>query len=344
MSITPQQALQRTIEHREIFHDEMVDLMRQVMRGEVSPAMTSAILTGLRVKKETVGEIAAAASVLREFSNKVDIADRRNLVDIVGTGGDGAHTFNISTATIFVVAAAGAKVAKHGNRSVSSKSGSADVLEALGANIELRPEQVAACIEQTGIGFMYAPLHHPAMKAVAPVRREMGVRTIFNILGPLTNPAGAPNILMGVFHQDLVGIQARVLQELGAERALVVWGRDGMDELSLGAASLVGELRDGKVREYEIHPEDFGIGMAASRNLRVEDAEESKTMLIEALENKPGLPRDIVCFNAGAALYVAGSADSIAHGIDVARVAIASGDARAKLEHFIDATQKLGAS
>lgn len=344
MSITPQQALQRTIEHREIFHDEMVDLMRQIMRGEVSPAMTSAILTGLRVKKETVGEIAAAASVLREFSNKVEIADRRNLVDIVGTGGDGAHTFNISTATIFVVAAAGAKVAKHGNRSVSSKSGSADVLEALGANIELRPEQVAACIEQTGIGFMYAPLHHPAMKAVAPVRREMGVRTIFNILGPLTNPAGAPNILMGVFHPDLVGIQARVLQELGAERALVVWGRDGMDELSLGAASLVGELRDGKVREYEIHPEDFGIGMAASRNLRVEDAEESKTMLIEALENKPGLPRDIVCFNAGAALYVAGSADSIAHGIEAARVAIASGDARAKLEHFIDTTQKLGAS
>ncbi len=344
MSITPQQALQRTIEHREIFHDEMVDLMRQIMRGEVSPAMTSAILTGLRVKKETVGEIAAAASVLREFSNKVEIADRRNLLDIVGTGGDGAHTFNISTATIFVVAAAGAKVAKHGNRSVSSKSGSADVLEALGANIELRPEQVAACIEQTGIGFMYAPLHHPAMKAVAPVRREMGVRTIFNILGPLTNPAGAPNILMGVFHPDLVGIQARVLQELGAERALVVWGRDGMDELSLGAASLVGELRDGKVREYEIHPEDFGIGMAASRNLRVNDAEESKVMLIEALENTPGLPRDIVCLNAGAALYVAGNAESIAHGIDAARIAIASGDARAKLEHFIATTQTLAAS
>ncbi len=344
MSITPQQALQRTIEHREIFHDEMVDLMRQIMRGEVSPAMTSAILTGLRVKKETVGEIAAAASVLREFSNKVEIADRRHLVDIVGTGGDGAHTFNISTATIFVVAAAGAKVAKHGNRSVSSKSGSADVLEALGANIELRPEQVAACIQQTGIGFMYAPRHHPAMKAVAPVRREMGVRTIFNILGPLTNPANAPNILMGVFHPDLVGIQARVLQELGAERALVVWGRDGMDELSLGAASLVAELRDGKVREYEVHPEDFGIGMSASRNLRVEDAQESKTMLIEALDNKPGLPRDIVCLNAGAALYVAGNADSIARGIDAARIAIASGDARAKLEHFIATTQALAAS
>ena len=344
MSITPQHALQRTIEHREIFHDEMVDLMRQIMRGEVSPAMVSAILTGLRVKKETVGEIAAAASVLREFSNRVDVRDRERLVDIVGTGGDGAHTFNISTASMFVVAAAGAKVAKHGNRSVSSKSGSADVLEALGADIELQPAQVAACIETTGIGFMFAPVHHPAMKVVAPVRREMGVRTIFNILGPLTNPAGAPNILMGVFHPDLVGIQARVLQELGAKRALVVWGRDGMDELSLGAASLVGELRDGKVREYELHPEDFGIGMAASRNLRVNDAEESRAMLLEALNNKPGLPRDIVCLNAGAALYVAGVADTVAHGIEAARAALASGDARAKLEHFIATTQKLGAA
>jgi anthranilate phosphoribosyltransferase len=341
MPITPQEALQRTIEHREIFHDEMVDLMRQIMRGEVSAAMTAAILTGLRVKKETVGEIAAAASVLREFSEKVEIADRAQMVDIVGTGGDGAHTFNISTASMFVVAAAGAKVAKHGNRSVSSKSGSADVLEALGVNIELRPAQVAQCIEATGIGFMFAPTHHPAMKQVAPVRREMGVRTMFNILGPLTNPAGAPNILMGVFHPDLVGIQARVLQQLGAERALVVWGRDGMDEISLGAATLVGELRDGHVREYEIHPEDFGIGMAASRNLRVSDAEESKTMLLEALENKPGLPRDIVALNAGAALYVAGRADSIASGIDQARIAIASGDARAKLEHLIATTQRL---
>jgi anthranilate phosphoribosyltransferase len=344
MPITPQEALQRTIEHREIFHDEMVDLMRQIMRGDVSPTMTAAILSGLRVKKETVGEIAAAASVLREFSHKVEVSDRAGLVDIVGTGGDGAHTFNISTASMFVVAAAGAKVAKHGNRSVSSKSGSADVLEALGVNIELRPEQVARCIEDTGIGFMFAPTHHPAMKQVAPVRREMGVRTIFNILGPLTNPAGAPNILMGVFHPDLVGIQARVLQRLGAERALVVWGRDGMDELSLGAATLVGELRDGEVREYEVHPEDFGIGMAASRNLRVADAQESKTMLLDALDNLPGLPREIVAFNAGAALYVAGRADSIAQGIDAARAALASGDARAKLEQVVIATQRLAAA
>ncbi|MEG2940085.1 MAG: anthranilate phosphoribosyltransferase [Thermomonas sp.] len=341
MPFTPQQALQRAIEHREIFFDEMVDLMRQVMRGEVSPSMTAAILTGLRVKKETVGEIAAAATVLREFALPVEVADRAGLVDIVGTGGDGAHTFNISTASMFVVAAAGAKVAKHGNRSVSSKSGSADVLEALGANIELQPEQVAACIERCGIGFMFAPVHHPAMKVVAPVRREMGVRTLFNILGPLTNPAGARNILMGVFHPDLVGIQVRVLQELGAERALVVWGRDGMDELSLGSATLVGELRDGKVREYELHPEDFGIPMAHSRNLKVADAEQSMAMLLQALDNHEGLPRQIVAYNAGAALYAAGVAEDIGDGIARARKAIASGAARAKLDEFVAATQAL---
>jgi anthranilate phosphoribosyltransferase len=343
MPITPQEALQRTIEHREIFHDEMVDLMRMVMRGEVSPTMTAAILTGLRVKKETVDEIAGAAQVLREFARPVAVADRSHLVDIVGTGGDGAHTFNISTASMFVVAAAGARVAKHGNRSVSSKSGSADVLEALGAAIELQPEQVAACIAETGIGFMYAPVHHPAMKVVAPVRREMGVRTLFNILGPLTNPANAPSILMGVFHPDLVGIQVRVLQALGAQRALVVWGRDGMDELSLGAATLVGELRDGVVREYEVHPEDFGIAMAHTRNLRVADAAESKAMLLAALDGRPGLPLEIVALNAGAALYLAGVADSIADGVGRARVAIASGAARARLEAFDIATRRLAA-
>jgi anthranilate phosphoribosyltransferase len=343
MPITPQEALQRTIEHREIFHDEMVDLMRMVMRGEVSPTMTAAILTGLRVKKETVDEIAGAAQVLREFARPVAVVDRSHLVDIVGTGGDGAHTFNISTASMFVVAAAGARVAKHGNRSVSSKSGSADVLEALGAAIELQPEQVAACIAETGIGFMYAPVHHPAMKVVAPVRREMGVRTLFNILGPLTNPANAPSILMGVFHPDLVGIQVRVLQALGAQRALVVWGRDGMDELSLGAATLVGELRDGVVREYEVHPEDFGIAMAHTRNLRVADAAESKAMLLAALDGRPGLPLEIVALNAGAALYVAGVADSIADGVGRARVAIASGAARARLEAFVIATRRLAA-
>lgn len=341
MPITPQEALQRTIEHREIFHDEMVELMRMIMRGEVSPVMSAAILTGLRVKKETIGEIAGAAQVMREFSARVEVPDSEHFVDIVGTGGDGAHSFNISTASMFVVAAAGAKVAKHGNRSVSSKSGSADVLEALGAAIELQPDQVAECIAETGLGFMYAPIHHPAMKNIAPVRREMGVRTIFNILGPLTNPAAAPNILMGVFHPDLVGIQVRALRKLGARRALVVWGRDGMDEISLGAATLVGELRDGEVREYEIHPEDFGIQMAASRNLEVADAGESRQMLIQALDNVEGLPREIVALNAGAALYVAGRADSIAAGIELARTTLASGAALAKMEEFVGVTRQL---
>ena len=343
MTITPQEALQRTIEHREIFHDEMVALMRQVMRGDVSPVMTAAILTGLRVKKETVGEIAGAATVMREFSRTVDVADRSHLVDIVGTGGDGSHTFNISTCSMFVAAAAGARVAKHGNRSVSSKSGSADVLEALGATIELQPKQVAQSIGRCGIGFMFAPVHHPAMKVVAPVRREMGVRTIFNILGPLTNPAGAPNILMGVFHPDLVGIQARVLHELGAERALVVWGRDGMDEISLGAATMVGELRDGVVREYEIHPEDFGIAMSASRNLKVADAAESRAMLLGVLEGVPGPAREIVAINAAAALYVAGVATDIADGIARARAVIDSGAARQALAEFVDTTRMLSA-
>ena len=341
MPITPQAALQRTIEHREIFHDEMVALMRMIMRGEVSPTMTASILTGLRVKKETVGEIAGAAAVMREFAAKVDVQDASHLVDIVGTGGDGSHSFNISTASMFVAAAAGAKVAKHGNRSVSSKSGSADVLEALGAAIELQPAQVAACLAETGMAFMYAPIHHPAMKNVAAVRREMGVRTLFNILGPLTNPAGAPNVLLGVFHPDLVGILVRVLQQLGAQRALVVWGRDGMDEISLGAATLVGELRDGVVREYEIEPEDFGIAMASSRNLRVADAAESKAMLLQALDNTDGLPREIVVLNAGAALYVAGIAESIADGIALARTAIASGAALAKMEEFVGITRQL---
>jgi anthranilate phosphoribosyltransferase len=341
MPIKPQDALQRVIENREIFHDEMVDLMRQVMRGEVSPVLTAAILSGLRVKKETVGEIAGAARVMREFAARVQVPDAQNFVDIVGTGGDGAHTFNISTASMFVVAAAGAKVAKHGNRSVSSKSGSADVLEALGAVIELQPEQVSACIAETGMGFMFAPIHHPAMKNVAAVRKEMGVRTLFNILGPLTNPADAPNILMGVFHPDLVGIQVRVLQRLGARRAMVVWGRDGMDEISLGGATMVGELRGNEVVEYEIHPEDFGIPMAASRNLRVEDSEQSRVMLLEALDGKDGLPREIVALNAGAALYAAGRAVSIADGIAQARAALAAGKARAKLNEFVAATRRL---
>ncbi|MGN6388124.1 MAG: anthranilate phosphoribosyltransferase, partial [Burkholderiaceae bacterium] len=325
MPITPQQALLRCIEHREIFHDEMLSLFRRIMSGEMSPVLIAALTMGLRVKKESIGEIAAAAQVMREFATPVPLADTRGLLDIVGTGGDGAHTFNISTASMFVAAAAGARVAKHGGRSVSSSSGSADVLEALGANIQLAPEQVARCIELTGIGFMFAPNHHAAMKHAAPVRKELGVRTIFNILGPLTNPAGAPNILMGVFHPDLVGIQVRVLQRLGAQHAIVVWGRDNMDEISLGAATMVGELVDGEVREYEIHPEDFGMQMVATRNFRVNDAAESKEKVLHALHAKPGPVSDIVALNAGTALYAAGVSASIADGIDRARKAMASG-------------------
>jgi anthranilate phosphoribosyltransferase len=341
MGISAREALQRTIEHREIFHDEMVELMRQIMRGEVSSVMTAALLTGLRVKKETVGEIAGAATVMRELAEHVTVPAHPHLLDIVGTGGDGAHSFNISTASMFVAAAAGAQVAKHGNRGVSSASGSADVLEALGATIDLGPTEVARCIAQCGIGFMFAPRFHPAMKAVAPVRREMGVRTLFNILGPLTNPAGAPNILMGVFHPDLVGIQVRVLERLGVERALVVHGKDGLDEISLGGATLVGELRDGKVREYEIEPEQFGIPMASSRNLRVADAAESKTVLLGVLGGNSGVARDIVVLNAGAALYAAGIAASINAGIARARAVIDDGSARARLDQFVAATQSL---
>jgi anthranilate phosphoribosyltransferase len=341
MSITPQEALQRTVEHREIFHDEMLTLMRMIMNGEMSPLMTSAILTGLRVKKETIGEISAAAQVMREFANRVEVPALPHFVDIVGTGGDGSHTFNISTASMFVAAAAGARVAKHGNRGVSSKSGAADVLEALGANITLDSVKVARCLEATGIGFMFAPNHHPAMKNVAPVRRELGMRTIFNLLGPLTNPAGAPNTLMGVFHPDLVGIQVRVMQRLGADHVLVVHGRDGMDEISLGAATMVGELKDGEIREYEIHPEDFGLSMISNRTLRVADAAESRLMLLAALDDTPGAAREIVVFNAGAALYAANIAASIADGIVLARKAIASGAARAKLDEFVAVTQRL---
>ena len=343
MPITPQEALQRTIEHREIFHDEMLHLMRLIMNGELSPVMTAAIITGLRVKKETIGEITAAAQVMREFSTKVHVQDTTRMMHMVGTGGDGANTFNISTCSMFVAAAAGAKVSKHGGRSVSSKSGSADVMDALGIHIHLQPEQIAQCIADVGIGFMFAPNHHPAMKNVAPVRKELGVRTLFNILGPLTNPAGAPNILMGVFHPDLVGIQVRALQRLGAEHALVVYGRDGMDEVSLGAATLVGELKNGQITEYEIHPEDFGLPMVSNRALKVETPEQSRQMLLDVLSGATGAAHDIVCLNAGAALYAANVAASIQDGIAKARAAIASGAAKAKLEALVVRTHALAA-
>ena len=342
MPITDTEALTRTIEHREIFHDEMLALMRRIMGGEMSAPMMAALLIGLRVKKETIGEITAAAQVMREFSTKVEVADRTHLVDIVGTGGDSSQTFNISTCSMFVAAACGARVSKHGNRGVSSKSGSADVLEAMGVPLNLAPEAIARSIEETGIGFMFAPNHHPAMKNVGPVRRELGVRTIFNILGPLTNPAGAPNILMGVFHPDLVGIQVRALQRLGAEHAVVVYGRDGMDEVSLGAATMVGEYMDGEIREYEIHPEDFGLAMAGSRQLRVEDAAESREVLLGVLDNRPGPAREIVAFNAGVALYTANLVDTIGAGIMRAREIIESGAARAKLDEFVRFTRQFG--
>lgn len=337
--MTPQEALARLIDQKEIAHNEMLSLMRQIMSGEMSPVLIAAIVVGLKVKRETIGEIAAAAQVMRELATRVEVGDASHLVDIVGTGGDRAHTFNISTAATFVAAAAGARVAKHGGRSVSSSSGSADVLEALGADINLDPGQVARSIAATGIGFMFAPNHHSAMKYAAPVRRELGVRTLFNILGPLTNPAGAPNQLLGVFAPELVGIQVRVLQRLGSQHVLVVHGTNGMDEISISAETLVGELKDGTVREYTIHPREFGIALADMAALRVANAAESKERILQALSGRPGPERDIVALNAGAALYAANVADSIAAGVEQARAVIASGAARAKLDQFVTFTR-----
>jgi len=336
MSFTPKQALERVIEHREIFRDEMTALMRQIMTGEVSPTLIAAILIGLRVKKETVGEIAAAAMVMRELSMKVPVDNTQTLVDTCGTGGDGAHTFNISTASMFVAAAAGARVAKHGGRASSSQSGSADVLEALGVNLNLTPAQVSTCIEQVGVGFMFAPNHHSAMKHAAPVRRELGVRTMFNILGPLTNPAGAANQVMGVFHADLVGILARVLKELGSRNVMVVHGRDGLDELSISGDTFVGELRDGEVKEYTVHPSDFGLAVHALDTLRVADVQASRDMLLAALDGTLPPARDIVLLNAGASLYVSGVAGSLRDGVDRAREAIESGAARQRLDKLVE--------
>jgi anthranilate phosphoribosyltransferase len=339
--MTPQDALVRVIEHREIFHEEMVSLMRQIMSGEVSPTLIAAILIGLRVKKETIGEIAAAAQVMREFATKVEVPDHANLLDTCGTGGDSVHSFNISTAAALVAAAAGAKVAKHGNRAVSSKSGSADVLEALGVNIALTPHQVARAITEVGLGFMFAPSHHQAMKHAAPVRKELGVRTLFNILGPLTNPAGAKNQLMGVFHPDLVGIQARVLQRLGSRHVMVVYGMEGLDEISIAGETMVGELKDGEVREYVIHPREFGLQCAPLVSLQVSDAQQSRAMVLRALDNEPGPARDIVALNAGAAIYVAGLAESLERGVEKALSLIASGAARRKLDELVAFTQSL---
>ena len=332
---TPQEAINRLSDKREIFFDEMVDLFRQVMEGKVTPVQLSAILMGLHVKSESVSEIAAAAQVMREFATKVIVDDAQHLVDTCGTGGDKTHTFNISTAAAFVAAAAGARVAKHGGRSVSSNSGSADVLESLGVNLHLTPEQVAQSIKQIGLGFMFAPNHHPAMKYAAPVRKELGMRTILNILGPLTNPAGAQNQVMGVFHQDLVGIQARVLKQLGAKHVMVVHGENGLDEISISGATFVAELKHGFITEFMIEPKQFGMDLAPLDAIKAVDKEASAAMVRAVLDNQAGAGKDIVCLNAGAAIYVAGVANDLWGGVARAREMIESGKARAKLGELV---------
>ncbi|SER40320.1 anthranilate phosphoribosyltransferase [Nitrosomonas sp. Nm51] len=333
--MNPQEALHRIINHQEIQHDDMLSLMRKIMQGAVSPALISAIITGLRVKQETVGEITAAAKVMREFATPVNVAGTRHLIDTCGTGGDAAHTFNISTAAAFVSAAAGVQVAKHGGRSVSSKSGSADVLEALGINLNQPPGQVADSISKIGVGFMFAPNYHSAMKHAAPVRRELGIKTIFNILGPLTNPAGAKNQVLGVFDARLVPVLAHVLQQLGSTHVMVVNGADGLDEITISGETRVGELKQDSVTEYTVRPEDFGLQSASITSIQVNNSNQAKAMLLSVLENKKGPARDIVLLNAGAAIYVSGVADSLAQGIRSAQRAIESGAALQKLHELV---------
>ncbi|MBM4189938.1 MAG: anthranilate phosphoribosyltransferase [Betaproteobacteria bacterium] len=324
--------LSKLVARTDLAREEMLDLMRAIMTGELTPAQIAGAVVALRCKGETVTELAAAATVMRELSTKVPLTGVDYLVDTCGTGGDGAHTFNVSTAAAFVAAAAGAKVAKHGGRSVSSKSGSADVLEALGVNVNLPPEAVAQAVREIGVGFMFAPNHHSAMKHAAPVRRELGVRTFFNLLGPMTNPAGAPNQVLGVFDRAYTRLLAEVLRELGSRHVLVVHADDGLDEISLGATTHIAELKDGQIHEYTVSPEDFGLTRCASEKLSVSGVEESKAMLLGALDNQPGPARDIVALNAGAALYVSGVAASLAEGVLAAQAAIQSGAAKARLE------------
>ena len=339
MSIS--KTLQHLIEGKELSEEEMIGMMRAIMGGELPGTMVAALLVALRSKKETPSEIAAAAKVMRDFATGVEVGDKVHLVDVVGTGGDSAHTFNISTASMFVASAAGAKIAKHGNRSVSSKSGSADALEALGVKLNLSPLAVSQCIQEIGIGFMFAPNHHPAMKNVVPVRKDLGVRTIFNILGPLTNPAKAPNILMGVFHPELVKTQARVLQLMGAQHALVVHGKDGIDEITLSGPTIVAELLNNEIKEYEISPTDFGINISSLESLKVKDANESKQIILDTFDNQPGPARDIVCLNAGATLYAANVVSNILEGVHRAKEVIAAGLAKQKLDALISLTQRL---
>jgi anthranilate phosphoribosyltransferase len=337
--MTPQAALTALIEKRDLTRDEMLSVMQQIMDGELTPVQIAGILIALRCKGETVTEIAAAAQVMRELATKVPLGVDEHLVDTCGTGGDGAHTFNISTASAIVAAAAGAKVAKHGGRSVSSTCGSADVLEALGVNVNLTPDQVAQCVQEIGVGFMFAPNHHSAMRFAAPVRRELGVRTLFNLLGPMTNPAGAQNQVMGVFHRDLVGKLAQVLKELGSRHVLVVHAADGLDEISLAGDTFVAELKDGAIREYTFNPAQFGMQSSASESLAVHNIDEAKAMFGAAL-GQPGPARDIVALNAGAAIYVGGLAQTLEAGVEKAIQIMASGAAKAKLHQLVDFTRR----
>ena len=335
MELLFKDALQSLIDRKDFTREQMLAVMRQVMGGELTPVQIASLLVGLRMKGETVDEIAAAAEVMRELSSKVSVKDGAHLIDTCGTGGDGIQTFNVSTVCAFVAAAAGARVAKHGGRSVSSTCGSADVLEALGVNVNLTPAQVARCVDEIGIGFMFAPNYHSAMKYAAPVRRELGVRTLFNLLGPLTNPAGAKRQVMGVFHRDLTGLLARVLQRLDSEHVLVVHGADGMDEISFAGDTYVAELKDGQVQEYVLNPQQFGLPLHDARSIRVQNAEQSKQLLLAVLGGETGPARDIVLLNAGAAIYVAGLVDNLKAGIACASRMIDCGDAKNKLQQLI---------
>lgn len=342
--MSPQSVMKILIEKRDLSHDEMLGIMEQIMRGQLTPAQIAGVVVALRAKGETVTELAAAAQVMRNLASKVPLGSDTSLVDTCGTGGDGASTFNISTASAIVAAAAGAKIAKHGGRSVSSACGSADVMQALGVNIDLTPLQVASCVNKVGVGFMFAPNHHSAMKHTAGVRRELGVRTLFNLIGPLTNPAGARNQVLGVFSDDLVCKIAQVLKVLGSNHVLVVHAADGLDEISLAGETRVAELHDGKVREFTLDPSQFGLSRCSSDKIVVDGIQSAKAMMMAALENVPGPAKDIVTLNAGAAIYVGNVVSTLDEGVRMARAAIENGSARRKLDHLIEFTNSVSIS
>jgi len=329
-----QAAIKAVIAHQDLSGDEMRSVMQQIMTGECTPSQIGGFLVGLRMKGETVDEMSAAARVMRELATRVEVSGD-HLVDTAGTGGDASGSFDISTASALVAAAAGARVAKHGNRSMTSNSGSADVLEAAGVKLDITPEQVRDCVQQVGVGFMFAPAHHGAMRHAIGARKEMAVRTIFNVLGPLTNPAGAPNQVIGVFDGDLLEAMASVLKQLGSNHVMVVHAEDGMDEISISAPTHVAELNQGKISSYTIMPSDFGMDTAPLEELRVDSAEQSLAVIRAVFADNPGPARDIVCLNAGAAIYVAGCADSLAAGVEAAGVAISSGKAAEVLQNLV---------